>query len=98
MTRLKAMDGTNHVFTVAVADGHLLLSVPVAAIDNHDDFVTWVGENCDRLNEVYDVAVSLVVSSMAGDRDSRNFEITVGSFPTVGTDGTNTRSDDEQRD
>ena len=33
-----------------------------------------------------DVAVSLVVSSVAGDRDSRNFEITVGSFPTVGTD------------
>lgn len=33
-----------------------------------------------------DVAVSLVASGMAGDRDSRNFEITVGSFPTVGTD------------
>lgn len=38
-----------------------------------------------------DVAVSLVVSSVAGDRDSRNFEITVGSYPTVGTDGINTR-------
>lgn len=57
MTRLKSMDDTNHVFTVTIADGQLVLSVPVAAIDNHDDFGTWVGENCDRLNEVYRTAV-----------------------------------------
>lgn len=52
------MDNTNHVFTATVADGQLILSVPVAAIDNHEDFGTWVGENSDRLNEVCKVAIN----------------------------------------
>mgnify|MGYP006928523926 CR=1 FL=1 len=51
------MDNTNHVFTATVADGQLVLSVPIAAVDNHDDFSTWVSENSEKLDEVCSVAI-----------------------------------------
>lgn len=58
MTSLKAMDETNHVYTATVADGQLVLSVPIATIDNHDDFTTWAMDNADRINEVCRVAIN----------------------------------------
>jgi len=51
------MDETNHVFTATVSDGQLVLSVPIATIDNHDDFATWATENTDCINEVCRVAI-----------------------------------------
>lgn len=56
MTRLKAMDTSEYVFTVAVVDGQLTVSIPIDAIGD-DSFSSWYSENEDKLDRVVSVTI-----------------------------------------
>lgn len=56
MTRLKAMDTSGYMFTVAVVGGQLAISMPVDAIGD-DSFGSWYSENEDKLDRVVSVTI-----------------------------------------
>lgn len=60
MTRLKGMDNDNEVFTVAVSDGQLTISVPVKVLEEYDptEISSWVSDNAGVIDETCRVAIA----------------------------------------